>query len=188
MPGPGDLHDLAEAILDAAVEALDTIPDFDPSLLGSPERAFVSPGLPVSDFVGADCCSQLAIWVTPTAEMDTFPGGNDVGKRSARYAWKNQVGFSLQVNRCIPTGTSSSVGVYSPPTPTQLTEAARQHDADHWALWNHMHNAVHAGRILDLCDNVTIQNIVAAVPSGGCAGWTMTLSASLDGYGELFGS
>ena len=188
MPGPGDLHELAEAILEEAVFALDTIPDSDPSLLGSPDRAFISPGVPVADFVGQDCCSQVAVWVSPTNEMDTFPGGNDIGKRSARYAWKNVVGFSIAVSRCIPTGSSSSVGIYSPPSADALTEASRQHNADHWALWNHMHNAVNAERILSICDNVAIESINAAIPSGGCAGWLMTMRAALDGYSEVLGT
>lgn len=188
MPGPGDLHDLAQVILDEAVTGLDAIPDYEPDLLGSPERAFVSPGTPVADFVGVDCCSQVAIWVTPTNEMDTTPGGNDAGRRSSRYAWKNDVGFSLAVSRCIPTGSSSSAGIYTPPSATELTEASRQHNADHWALWNHMHNAVNAEQILSLCDNVRVIGIVAAIPSGGCAGWVMTLAASLDGYSEPFTS
>jgi len=188
VPGPGDLHDLAEVILEETVAALDTIPDYEPDLLGSPERAYVSPGVPVADFVGEDCCSQVAVWVSPTSEMDTFAGGNDAGRRSARFAWKNVVGFSIAIMRCIPTGGENNMGLYAPPSASSLTESSRQHNADHWAVWNHMHNAVNAERILSHCDNVVIEGITASIPSGGCAGWVLTLRASLDGYDDIPGS
>lgn len=188
MAGPGDLHDLAEAVLDEAVAALDSIPDFDPTLDGAPDRYFVSPGIPVSDFVGRDCCSQIAVWVTPTIEADTTPGGMDIGRRASRYAWINQVGLSIAASRCIPTGSSSSVGLYSPPTADELTEASRQLNADGWALWNHMHNAIKAEHILTLCDAVSIDGITAAIPAGGCAGWVLTMRAALGGYTEELGS
>ena len=44
--GPSDLYDTCVLVLDAAVDALDTIPSLAPELLGAPERAFVSPGTP----------------------------------------------------------------------------------------------------------------------------------------------
>lgn len=188
MAGPGDLHDLAEAVLDEAVEALDSIPDFDPTLEGAPERYFVSPGIPVADFVGRDCCSQIAVWVTPTTEGDTTPAGPDAGMRSSRFAWINYVGLNIAASRCIPTGDSSAVGIYTPPSAAVLTEASRQLNADGWALWNHMHNAVHAERILAHCDQVFIDGITAAIPSGGCAGWLLTMRAALGGYSENLGS
>jgi len=187
-PGPGDLHVLTQAILDAAIEGLDTIPSYEPDLVGCPDRHFVSPGIPVNDFVAADCCSQLAIWVQPSQELGTTPGGLDAGRRSARYAWKNDVHFSLAISRCIPVGSSSATAVFTPPTAEALTEASRQHHADHWSLWNHMHNAVNAEDIMSLCDNVTILTMVPAVPAGGCSGWVMSLAAALDGYSEPVGS
>lgn len=188
MPGPGDLHDLCEAVRDAAAEALDSILDFDPTLEGAPDRQFVSPGIPVADFVGRDCCSQIAVWAVPTTEGDTSPAGPDAGRRSSRYAWINYVGLNVSVSRCIPTGQSSSVGLYTPPSADVLNEASRQHNADGWALWNHMHNAVKAEEILSLCDQVFIDNMIPAIPAGGCAGWVMAMRAALDGYTEELGS
>jgi len=172
-----------------AAEALDSIIDFDPTLEGAPERQFVSPGIPVNDFVGRDCCSQIAVWALPTTEADTTPGGGlESGLRSARFAWINQVGVSIAASRCIPTGDSSSVGIYTPPSAAALTEASRQHHADGWALWNHMHNAIHAGRILDHCTSIIVNGITPAIPAGGCAGWVVSLTAALDGYSESLGS
>jgi hypothetical protein len=187
VPGPGDLHDLAEAVLDAAVAAIDSVADSDPTLEGAPERQFVSPGIPVADFVGRDCCSQIAVWATPSVEADTTPGGLNTGRRSS-LGWINQAGISVAVSRCIPTGESSSVGIFNPPSAASLTESSRQHNADGWALWNGMHHAAAAGRILEICDGVTVEGITAAIPAGGCAGWLLTLRAALGGYQEDLGS
>ena len=187
MPGPEDLHNLTEAVLDEAVAAIDSVADSDPTLEGAPDRRFVSPGIPVYDFVGRDCCSQIAVWAIPINEADTTPGGLDAGRRSL-FGWINQVGISIAVSRCIPTGETSNMGLLTPPAASALTEASRQHHADGWALWNHMHHAIAAARILSLCDAVAVEGIVPAIPAGGCAGWVLTLRAALGGYEEQIGS
>jgi hypothetical protein len=187
MAGPTDLYELAEDLLFVVVDALDTIPDYDAELDGAPERQFVSPGPPVADFVGRDCCSQVAVWALPTVEADTTPSGLDAGRRSGRYAWINHVGLSASVSRCIPMG-SGDISGYTPPTPEQLNFASRQHLADGRALWNHLHEAVHAGQLLTLCDEVIFDSIIPAIPSGGCAGWVVSLRAALGGYTETLGS
>lgn len=188
MAAIGDLFDLAQLLLDIVAEALDTIPAFDTTLEGAPERQFVSPGQPVNDFVSADCCSAIAVWAVPTVEADTTPGGLNAGRRAARQAWINHVGLNAVVWRCIPVGESSAVGVYTPPTAAQLTESARQHLADGWALWNHLHNAQSFGEILDLCDEVFFDGITPTIPAGGCAGWIIAFRAALGGYTEALGS
>ena len=188
MPGPGDLHVLALAFLLDVADALDTIPDDDPTLEGAPLRQFISPGVPVNDFVGRDCCSQIAVWALPTVEADTAPGGLDAGKRAGRHAWINHVGLSAAVSRCIPMGESGSLELFTPPSADVLTEAARQHNADGWALWNHLHNAVHAEHLLTLCDEVAFDGITPAIPAGGCSGWVVAIRANLGGYTETIGS
>ena len=188
MAGPLDLYDLADAYLLDCADALDTIPSYDPDLEGSPERAFVSPGIPVADFVGRDCCTQLAVRVTPITEQDTTPSGPDAGLRSARFAWINSVTLVAYISRCIPTGSSSSTGLYTPPTPAQLNAASRQHLADAWALWNHLHGLVHAEHLVSLCEQVFFEGLTDAVPSGGCAGWQAVVRVALEGYEEVIGS
>jgi hypothetical protein len=187
-PGPLDTHTLALGVLDAIADALDSLPIFDATLDGAPDRQFVSPGVSVDDFVGRDCCAQVSVWVSPITEADTTPGGQDAGRRSSRFAWINQVAINGRVTRCIPTEDPNASGFYTPPTADVLTEASRQHDADGWALWNHLHNAVHAADLLSLCDEMFFDGVVPLIPSGGCAGWQISLRASLGGYEEELGS
>src|SRR5512147_230876 len=87
--GPGDLHALAEDLLSVVVEALDTIPTYDAALAGAPERAFVSPGVPVFDWVepnfdGVGCCDQVAVHVEAITDAPTSPGGLATGQKKAK--------------------------------------------------------------------------------------------------------
>lgn len=181
MPGPLDLADLAETFLQLCVDALNTLPA--QGLQGAQDRRYVSPGLPVWD-----CPDMLVVHVQPVVEADTTPGGLDAGRRSARFARINHVGLIATSLRCIPTGSENNVGTWVPPDPVELGAAARQLNADAWALWNHLFNAVHAEGLLTLCDEVFWDAITPVIPSGGAAGWLVTARASLGGYTELFGS
>ena len=185
MASPDDLHLFATTFLNECASALDSIPTLVPGqgLLGAPERQFVSPGLPVWD-----CCEQLAVHATPMTEADTTPGGLDAGRRSARQARINHASYVATITRCVPTGELSAGGTYTAPDTVDLTLAARQINADGWALWNRLFNAVYAGRLLTLCDEVFWDAIIPVVPAGGCAGWTVTMRASLPGYAEMLGT
>ena len=134
--GPGDLYAIATELLDASVEALDSIPVFDPGLTGAPDRSFVSPGQPAFD-----CCDQLTVHVAGVTE---FPIGQvDTHKESAR---KNLVTFVVTSVRCL----AQSVGD-TPPDADALQQDAEQLDADGWALWNHLWNLMRSGDLFTLC-------------------------------------
>lgn len=178
MAGPGDLHTFAETFLAFCAEALDTIPIYDATLLGAPDRQFVSPGIPVWD-----CCEQLAVHVAFINEAGTTPGDLDAGLRTNR-GYINHVTVIGTITRCIPTMNSDG----DPPSPAAQGSAAEQIDADGWALWNHLHNAKASGELLNLCDGMFFDGLLAVVPSGGCAGWTVTVRAAIGGYEELLGS
>lgn len=169
MAGPGDLHALALEVLETSADALDTIPVFEPHLLGAPDRQFVSPNAPVWD-----CCDQLAVWPTPLSEADTSPGGLAAGHR-VRLGRINHVLFSIEITRCVPTDVE--------PAPAVLTASAEQLNADAWTLWNYLYNAIESGAILTLCQEVFFEGITAVSPSGGCGGWTANIRVQLDGYG-----
>jgi len=186
--GPNDLHNLVAEVLAEASYALDSLPGYDATLEGAPDRQFVSPGTPVQDFVSADCCSQLAAWAAPINEADTSPGGLDAGKRSSRFAWINQVGIYIGIDRCIPGGEMSGSGIFTPPAADTLTEVSRQYHADAWVLWNYLHEAVHAARLLTLCDEMFFDTITPSTPTGGCCGWVVSLRAALGGFSESLGS
>lgn len=188
--GPLDLYDLAYAFLLDCEEALDTIPDaglaYTPpvDLEGAPDRSFVSPGVPVNDFVGPDCCTQLTVRVEPIGEQDTTPAGLEAGKRAGRYGWVNTVTLVATISRCIATGENGVSG-FTPPTPDQLNFNSMQHTADAWALWNHLHNLVRAEHLVSLCEQVFFDGLIPAVPAGGCAGWSAVIRVALEGYEEL---
>lgn len=174
MAGPGDLHVLAQEFLDACASALDTIPSYEPHLLGAQDRQFISPGIPAQD-----CCEQLAVFVTPVSEADTTPGGLAAGKR-VKIGRINHVRLFAHTSRCIPTDVEPPVG--------QLNAASEQLNADAWALWNHIFNLIESGQLLTLCQEVFFDGITAMTPSGGCGGWIVNVRVELDGYQEDLGS
>lgn len=180
MAGPGDLHAVAQELLDAASEALDAIPDLlDDTYAGAPERQFVSPGLPV-----IDCCELLATWVDPIAVAARSPQVLAADLQVTRPT------FNLIVTRCIPMGRMEG-SEYIPPTAAQLTAAAAQTDADAWAIWNHIWNLLQAepdALIFSKCFDLIWNAASAQVPSGGCAGWRFSFTAGLDGYSEDIGT
>lgn len=178
--GPLDLHALAEDLLAACVESLDTIPSFAPALGGAPERSFISPGIPVWD-----CCEQLTVHTEGVIEGDTAPGGNAAGRR-ATYTRVNLPVLTASITRCVPTAGGTTVEAL--PETTDLQDAAEQIHADGWALWNHLFNMIRAGDLFALCDEVFWDGLRAFAPSGGCGGWSITFRVQLDGYEELAGS
>jgi hypothetical protein len=183
MAGPGDLFVLAGVLLSAGAEALDTIPTFDATLAGAPERQLICHGPPAHD-----CCEQLSVFVPLMAEGDTTPGGLDAGKRASRNARINHVTLTLEITRCVPIGTESTTGTYTPPTAQSITDSTEQIHADGWALWNHLFNLKSSEQLLSLCDGMFFDGIIAVAPLGGCAGWIVPLRAQLGGYQELLGS
>jgi hypothetical protein len=173
-----DLNTLAHDFLEAMEDALETVPLFDPTLLGPPPRSYVSPGLPVWD-----CPEQLTVYVTPVVDLDTAPGGLGALKR-VRVAHVTTVQIIGTITRCVPTGAENQLGNYVMPTEASLEAAAKQINHDGWALWNHVWSLVHAGQLLTLCQGAIFEGMSAVIPSGGSAGWEIRIRAELDGYEE----
>jgi hypothetical protein len=180
--GPLDLETLCEDFLAAMLEALNTIPNYDASLKGAPDRYFVSPGTPVWD-----CCEQLAVHVQNVNDADTTPGGLAAGLRHVTGR-VNQVRLIGTSTRCVPVGELTAAGEWKPPPAADLQDAAKQLNADNWALWNHLNNLLASEQLLTLCSNVIFDGITAAVPFGGCAGWTVVFRVVLGGYREALGT
>lgn len=179
-----DLYALADELLAACVEALDTIPTFAPGLGGSPERSYVSPGEPA-----ADCCDpgQLTVHIVQGQEMPTEPLGLPVQKRAAHHIRLNTINLLVTIFRCVPGPDDSKLTV-EPPTPEALEGAAEQLNADIWALWNHLFNMIGAGELLTRCSSVNMEGFRSLPPSGGCGGWVLAITAKLDGYEEVSSS
>lgn len=172
--GPGDLDALAHELLDACIEALDTIPDYDATLEGAPDRSFVTAGDPA-----ADCCPQLTVHVRDIFEAPTEPGGLGSGRR-ASYGRINHIGLTMTLFRCVPVGSGDID--YQPPSADELEAAAIQINADGWALWNHLYNMIRDEQLFALCRGVFWEGMRALPPQGACAGWVMTFRIALDGY------
>lgn len=166
---PGDLFELAEELLEACVDALDTIPDYLPTLDGAPTRAFVAPGLPA-----ADCCPQLTVHSVGVIEDQL---GAAVPGRSYMTTRMNQVTLAVTLFRC------ADMSQQIPPQ-SELVAAATQHEADGWALWNHLYNMQRNGELFPECGEVKFGQLLSMPPSGGCVGWTWTVEVALDGYEE----
>ena len=176
--GATDLQDLAQSLLDAAVEALDTIPDYDATLEGAPDRQFISPGIPVDD------CDQIAVYTAPIIEGPTAPLLMGAGTRHRQDFRVNQVGLFVRVTRCcLPQPAAVGAGI-GPPA-ADLTAAAAQLNADIWALWNHVWNLARAGDVFTLCGEVFFDGLTAFPPSGQCGGCVLSLRVSLEGYEEV---
>lgn len=164
---PAALFALLEEIRDASVEALNTIPILAPGLMGSPERAFVSCGVPADD-----CPEQLAVWAGPVSERQAGPG-SDGQRWSGRLSL---VQLNVRSTRCYPTDPI--------PDTTALEQVAAQTAADGWALWNHLYNRWRSGALFTLCQDVQFMALTPITPSGGVCGWLLTVRVQLDGYSE----
>lgn len=180
MAGPTDLWQAADELLIAATAALDTIPTYDPTLLGAQDRRFVDFGLSA-----LDCCDQLTVLCNQVLSGSLAPGGLQDGRQT--YMRLNHVYFVVTSTRCVPEPANDG----TPPTPAQLedgdpgiTSGSKQLDADGWALWHHLYNLWTAGALFTFCDEVFWDSLRPLGPSGGCAGWVLQIHIELDGYQE----
>lgn len=187
MPSPVDLGQVAQDLLDAATAALDTIPTYDPSLAGAPERRFVSAGPPVWD-----CCEQLVVHAAGVAQEFTRPSSPPAatGQRHRYGAWLWKASLTLTVGRCVPEGELLANGKYVPPDVAALDAAAAQINADGWALVNGIANRLFAGQLHDRCSGWQWDALNSVDPAGGCGGWTINFRVTIDGYGldEVMGT
>lgn len=174
MPDALDLQQLCDEFLAASIDALDTIPGFGAGLEGAPSRTLTTPGQPVFD-----CCPQLSVNAATIREAQTAPLGLGAGTRHRQNFRKNLVGVQVWIARCLPTG--------SPPSVEDVNAAAAQTNADGWALWNYLWNINRKGStdpIVSLCDEWYMDSMAPLQPSGGCAGWLLSIRAELAGYGD----
>ena len=173
MASPLDLDSLCDAILAAAIDALDSIPGFAAGLEGAPPRTFVTDGQP------ALACPQLTVNVNPIREAATAPLGLGAGTRHKQDFRKNHVGIQVWATRCRPQDI--------PQNAAAMTAHAAQHNADGWALWNYLWNVNRAGSsdpLVTLCDEWFMDSLTPLQPSGLLSGWTLNLRVELAGYGD----
>src|SRR5215831_13905303 len=160
-----DLEALCEELLSVCEQALDTLPNTDPDLLGAPERAAVWPGPPADD-----CCDdgQLAVW---TARITNAPtkGGLDQGTLHRIQGFITWATVNVKILRCVQMSTEDG----DAPDPAVMQEAAEQTNADIWAIWNDTYWAARDGQLGNLCKEVFWDGAAPITPSGGCVGWLL---------------
>lgn len=177
MPSPTDLQAVCEELLTASAESLDTIPTFDSTLIGAPDRQFVASGSPV-----LDCCEQLTVHATQVQDGPTAPGGLAAGRKIAGKI--THVFLVVTISRCYPVPDDRG----NPPSAEAQDNASKQLNADAWALWNHLYNLWTADMLFTLCSEVFWDAMRPLGPSGGCAGWMLGIHISLSGYNEAASS
>lgn len=179
MASPLDLQLQAVEILNASIQALDTIPLSDPALEGAPDRAFVSPALPA-----IECCpgGQLTVHVASVSDAP-IESGLRMGKLAAGK--RTHVLFVVTIARCVLDERQGMLaGLDDPLNAADQQETADQTNTDIWALWNHLYNLWRSELLFTLCSEVFFEGAFPLPESGGCAGWTLALRTILDGYPE----
>lgn len=174
--GPGDLQDLADDLLAAATDALDSIPTYAglTDLNGAPDRAFTYPGRPIWD-----CCEQLVVHVENVTDRFALP--------KAVFEKINVPNLVVWIGRCAPKGEIKAQRFIPPPV-AEMEAASRQHHADGWALWNHIWNMIRAETFLTRCTLVTVGTMTPFLTEAqDCVGWQLPFTIGLDGYEETLG-
>jgi hypothetical protein len=167
------LWDEAQALLDVATAALDTLPDEDASLAGAPLRRYINDGLP-----SYDCPAMLTVHVSTIGE---FPIGTIPPQERVKWYRLNSVQFVLTCIRCRPDALNQAQ-----PAPVQFhNKAGRQHLADGWAIWNGVWRAINREQLFSKCDGVEIVGAVADDPNGGASGWVFRFSPIIGGYDPI---
>lgn len=169
MPGPTDLYDIAEELLDAVAEALDTLAAA--GLKGAPSRQFVSPATPVFEL-----CDQLTVaWVL--TQPDAAQPGQPTGQQKVGRV--NLVTFLIAVSRC----AAQASGKVPLPT-TILNQQSQQTYADAWVVWSAIYwkardNSLFGG---DRCAVRNLQGGLPVDPQPGVIGSLTTFQTELDGF------
>ena len=174
MAGPTDLWAAADELLIASAASLDTIPVYDPTLLGAPDRRFVDFGL-----TALDCCDQLTVLVNQVLSGALAPGGLQAGRQT--YMRLNHVYFVVTSTRCVPSPADDG----TPPPVADMEASSRQLNADGWALWQHLYSLWTSGNLFTFCDELFWDSMRPIGPSGGCDGWVLQIHVELDGYPEV---
>jgi len=177
---PNDLYEVCDELLTFAASALDSLADWPETadLAGAPDARFITPGLPA-----IDCCPAMWAYTGILQEAPTSTrAALDPGHRSGSLPRVSLPTVNLLVARCTPTFRQGGGADIEPPTSDQLAAVARQVYADGWVLWTAISRAIRAGELLTRCSEAYLDSGDPLDPSGGCAGWTMTLRVNLPGY------
>lgn len=178
-PSPGSLYELLDELLTYAATALDLIPSYPETadLVGAPSERFITAGLPA-----IDCCPGMWAYAGTVTPAPSGPsrGALDSWHKSGAYQRVNIPTLNLLVMRCTPAFSLDRF-----PSSDELAAVARQVYADGWCLWVEINRAIKDGLLFERCKEARLESGVPQDPSGGCAGWLMTITVNLGGYSSL---
>jgi len=164
-----DLSAAAASLLTAATAALALTSN------GPVSRTLLSHGPPVFD-----CCDLCAVHVALLDEHELArPGSPQMPQVDPAVPL---VTFVVTFGRCYPI-VGGGVQITTP-TAQQMTVGAVALMEDAWTVYNHLKTMARASTLFPSrpCRSVKVTPAVPIVPQGGCAGWTLTVAAQLDGY------
>jgi hypothetical protein len=166
-----DLYDALEEFFEVCKQALADTPG------GLPECAYISEGPPAWD-----SCPCLIVYAAGPTVGDTLPLQPTLQPlhRIALARQVNIVAMTALALRCSPLIHDDGETL---PTPDEHAAAAREINADSWALWNHLRHAKKTGALFPPREReFSLEPSVSLNPEGGAAGCAVTIRVELDGY------
>lgn len=164
-----DLFDVARELLTACAAAVATTD------AGAIDRVFVSPSLPAFD-----CCPQLTVHVGNALEGDSSPLSPPM-QPSHRAVDKvvPMVQLTCSVVRCLAGPDARG----NAPPVSAIEDAARQTNADLWAIWNELRTMKRDGTLFAPREREFFFDPAFPISvQGGCAGWLIPFRVTLGGY------
>lgn len=165
-----DLWDSASSLLDFCSVALDQTPAL------APARQFVSVGYPAID------CASLTVHAFPVTPGPFAPQTNpgDTFRQGHPYVTLDMVTFTISIFRCWPS-TAAGAPVQNP-TPADYDAASEIMYSDAWQLYNALREGMQKGLLGGPCKYQRVDQAQPVEPDGGFAGWTIIVTAQLDGF------
>lgn len=169
MAALADLNDLAEAFLQAATDALNLTP------AGAPGRRLVSSGRPAFD-----CCGQLSVWVSGIAPVISQTRATVGALAAAKGPQRPVATIVIQATRCDATERKEG-GRPKGPSASAISAVAAETNADAWALWTHLDQAIREGDLAETCTGAFRDGMTVIDSQGGCVGWELTYRVPMNG-------
>ena len=162
------LHEFAGELLALCEAAVATT-------VGGPiSRAFVAQSAPA-----LDCCPQLTVHVQGLALDATTPSSPPAsGAQIARPGTVNIVQLVVTVVRCSATWEPPGY-----PSESAMNASAQESNQDLFAIWQAVKHAIRDGSLFEgRCFNVYLDAASPIADLGACAGWTIPVRATVQGY------
>lgn len=159
------VHEAAEALLDAAEDALAT------TAAGFDGVAWLNPGFPSFD----GQCDFVTVW---QSAINFAPTGLIPTSQTFRTGPRiDLITLNVTAGRCLQVNYPQGI----PPADVKTEDAIKVME-DGQALWNGVSNAIVDGLFDGTCKQISLSGMTALTPEGGMAGWNLTVVVQVDGY------